>query len=224
MADLPPDFEERSRRLLKMIPPFIDDVETLVDKNRIWLDRSVGRGGDQRRGGRRLGLDRPLPARLRRRLRRAQGAPYDLYDTVDWEVPVFFGGDVYDRYRVRIAEIRSRCASSPAARPRHARGPDIVDDPHVALPPKEKVYNEMEAMIYHFKLIMDGIQVPAGRALLLVEGANGELGFYCITDGGASPTACACRPPCFPIFSILPDAWSTATRSPTWLSPWAAST
>jgi NADH:ubiquinone oxidoreductase subunit D len=92
-------------------------------------------------------------------------------------------------------------------------GPHIVDDPHVALPPKQKAYNEMEAMIYHFKLIMDGIQVPAGERYGFVEGANGELGFYCVSDGGPKPYRVRVRPPCFPIFSTFPTMMKGHTVS-----------
>ena len=80
----------------------------------------------------------------------------------------------------------------------------IVDDPHVALPPKDACYNQMESMIYHFKLIMDGIRVPPGERYGMVEGANGELGFYCISDGSGKPYRIKVRPPCFPIFSAFP--------------------
>jgi NADH:ubiquinone oxidoreductase subunit D len=83
-------------------------------------------------------------------------------------------------------------------------GPHIVDDPHVALPPKDAAYNQMESMIYHFKLIMDGIQVPAGERYSMVEGANGELGFYVVSDGSGKPYRIKVRPPCFPIFSTFP--------------------
>ena len=125
--------------------------------------------------------------------------PYDLYDTVDWEVPVLYGGDVYDRYRIRMLEIRQSlkiiCQLLDRGMP---EGPHIIDDPHVALPPKEACYNQMEAMIYHFKLIMDGIHVPAGEIYWMVEGANGELGFYTISDGTAKPYRNHCRGPCFP--------------------------
>jgi NADH:ubiquinone oxidoreductase subunit D len=131
--------------------------------------------------------------------------PYDLYDTVEWEVPVFHGGDVYDRYRVRVAEMRQSLAIIRQLLDRGMpEGPHIVDDPHVALPPKEACYNQMEAMIYHFKLIMDGIQVPAGERYDMVEGANGELGFYIVIDGSSKPYRIKVRPPCFPIFSTFP--------------------
>jgi NADH:ubiquinone oxidoreductase subunit D len=130
--------------------------------------------------------------------------PYDLYDTVDFEVPVYHGGDVHDRYRVRMAEIRQSLRIIEQLLDRGMpEGPYIVDDPHVALPPKEKAYNQMEAMIYHFKLIMDGVQVPAGERYDMVEGGNGELGFYCVSDGSAKPYRVRVRPPCFPIFSTF---------------------
>jgi NADH-quinone oxidoreductase subunit C/D len=205
LADLPPDFEARSRRLLEIIPPLITDVETLIDKNRIFLDRAVGvaaisgeeavnwsfTGPCLRASG--VGYD----------VRKAH--PYDLYDTVEWEVPVLGGGDVYDRYRIRMLEIRQSLAIIRQLLDRGMPGgPYVVDDPHVALPPKDACYNQMESMIYHFKLIMDGIQVPPGEAYGFVEGANGELGFYCVSDGSGKPYRVRVRPPCFPIFSAFP--------------------
>ena len=205
LADLPPDFMERSYALLEMIPPLISDVETLVDKNRIWIDRSVGISAISGEEAVNWGWTGPClrASGVAYDVRRAH--PYDLYDTVDFDVPVFYGGDVYDRYRVRMEEIRQ---SSKIIRQLLERGmpegPHIVDDPHVALPPKDAAYNQMEAMIYHFKLIMDGIQVPAGERYGMVEGANGELGYYVISDGSGKPYRIKVRPPCFPIFSTFP--------------------
>lgn len=203
--DLPPDFVEHSRRLLEIIPPFIDDVEKLVDKNRIWLDRSVGIAPITGEEAVNWGWTGPClrASGVGYDVRRAH--PYDLYDTVDFEIPVFYGGDVYDRYRVRMVEIRQSLKIIRQLLDRGMpEGPHIVDDPHVALPPKEACYNQMEAMIYHFKLIMDGIQVPAGERYGMVEGANGELGYYIVSDGSAKPYRIKVRPPCFPIFSTFP--------------------
>lgn len=202
--DLPPDFVERARRLLEIIPPFIDDVERLVDSNRIWLDRSVGISSISGEDAVNWGWTGPClrASGVAYDVRRAH--PYDLYDTVDFEVPVFYGGDVYDRYRVRMAEMRESLKIIRQLLDRGMpEGPHIVADPHVALPPKEACYTEMEAMIYHFKLIMDGIQVPAGERYDMVEGANGELGFYIVSDGSAKPYRIKVRPPCFPIFSTF---------------------
>jgi len=203
--DLPPDFMERSRRLLEIIPPFVEDVEKLVDRNRIWLDRSVGIAaiaGDEAVD---WGWTGPClrASGVAYDVRRAR--PYDLYDTVDWEVPVLYGGDVYDRYRIRMMEIRESLKIIRQLLDRGMpEGPHIVDDPHVALPPKDAAYNQMEAMIYHFKLIMDGIQVPAGELYSMVEGANGELGFYAISDGTGRPYRLHARGPCFQIFQTFP--------------------
>jgi NADH-quinone oxidoreductase subunit C/D len=203
--DLPPDFMERSRALLEMIPPFIADVESLVDRNRIWLDRSVGVAAITGAEAVDWGWTGPclrasgVPYDVRR------AHPYDLYDTLDWEVPVLYGGDVYDRYRIRMMEIRQSLSIIRQLLDRGMpEGPHIVDDPHVALPPKDAAYNQMEAMIYHFKLIMDGIQVPAGELYSMVEGANGELGFYAISDGTGKPYRLHARGPCFQLFQTFP--------------------
>jgi len=202
--ELPPDFMARCRRLLEIIPPFVSDVEKLCDHNRIWLDRAVGVAAISGAEAVNWGWTGPClrASGVPFDVRRAQ--PYDLYDTVDWDVPVLYGGDIYDRYRIRNLEIRQSLKIIRQLLDRGMpEGPFIVDDPHVALPPKEKAYNEMEAMIYHFKLIMDGIQVPEGELYLPTEGANGELGFYILSDGTAKPYRIKVRPPCFPIMSTF---------------------
>ncbi|MEZ5314172.1 MAG: hypothetical protein R2862_11260 [Thermoanaerobaculia bacterium] len=197
-------FVARCEHLLEFIPPILDDVEETDPQNRIFMDRSVGIAPDLGRRGGELGLDRSLPALFRRRLRRAQAHPYDLYDTVDWEVPTLPGGDVFDRFPHPHAGDEAVVGDHPPAADRGMpAGPIIVDDPHIALPPKDACYNQMESMIYHFKLIMDGIQVPTGEHYGMVEGGNGELGFYCISDGGGKPYRIKVRPPCFPIFSTF---------------------
>jgi NADH-quinone oxidoreductase subunit C/D len=203
-ADLPPDFEERSQRLLEIIPPFLDDVDSLVAHNRIFLDRAVGVAAISGEEAVNWGWTGPClrASGVGYDVRKAY--PYDLYDTVEWEMPIFQGGDVYDRYRVRMAEARQSLSIIRQLLDRGApEGPFIVEDPHVALPPKEAAYNQMESMIYHFKLIMDGIQVPAGECYSMVEGANGELGFYIVSDGSGKPYRVKVRPPCFPIFSTF---------------------
>ncbi len=203
-SDLPPDFEARSRRLLEIIPPLLEDVEKLIDKNRIFLDRSVGVAAISGEEAVNWGWTGPCLRATGVAYDVRKAHPYDLYDTVDWEVPVFSGGDVYDRYRQRMAEIRQSLSIIRQLLDRGMpEGPYIVDDPHVALPPKDEAYNQMEAMIYHFKLIMDGIQVPPGERYSMVEGANGELGFYIISDGSGKPYRVKVRPPCFPIFSTF---------------------
>lgn len=212
--DLPPDFEARSRKLLEMIPPFLDDVEKLINKNRIWLDRAVGVAVMPPREAINWGYTGPClrASGVQYDLRRAE--PYDLYSELDFEVPVLYGGDIHDRYRIRMLECRESLKIIRQLLDRGMpAGSHIVDDPHVALPPKEACYNQMEAMIYHFKLIMDGIKVPAGEIYSAVEGANGELGFYAISDGSSKPYRLKCRPPCFPIFSSFTEMINGGTLS-----------
>ena len=204
IAELPDTFEAQCRRLLEFIPPLIDDIDTLVAKNRIFLDRAVGVAAISGEDAVNWGWTGPClrASGVAYDVRKAH--PYDLYDTLDWEVPVFQGGDVYDRFRVRMAEIRQSLSMIRQLLDRGMpAGRCIVDDPHIALPTKEACYNQMESMICHFKLIMDGIQVPPGERYGMVEGANGELGFYCISDGSGNPYRIKVRPPCFPIFSTF---------------------
>lgn len=212
--DLPPDFMERCERLMTMIPPFLDDVETLVMKNRIWLDRSIGVAAINGEDAVNWGWTGPClrASGVAYDVRKAH--PYDLYDQVEFDVPVLYGGDVFDRFRVRQLEMRESLRIIRQLLDRGMpEGPYIVDDPHVALPPKEACYNQMEAMIYHFKLIMDGIQVPAGERYSMVEGPNGELGFYAISDGSSKPYRLKVRPPCFPLFSTFSDLIKGGTLS-----------
>ncbi len=204
LADLPPDFLDRCKRLLELIPPLVGDSEKLCATNRIFLDRAVGIAAISGRDAVDWGWTGPClrAAGVAYDVRRAH--PYDLYDTVDWEVPVLSGGDVYDRWRLRMLEIKQSLSIIRQLVERGMpAGAHVIDDPHIALPSKDACYNQMESMIYHFKLIMDGIQVPAGECYLPTEGANGELGFYIVSDGGAKPYRLKVRPPCFPIFSSV---------------------
>jgi NADH-quinone oxidoreductase subunit C/D len=214
LQELPPDFEARCRHLLDIIPPFIDDVETLVTKNRIFLDRAVGVAAISGADAVNEGWTGPClrASGVEYDVRKAH--PYDLYDTVDFEVPVLPGGDIFDRYRVRMMEIRQSLSIIRQLLDRgKPEGGYIVGDPHVALPSKEDAYTQMEAMIYHFKLIIDGIQVPPGEVYSMVEGANGELGFYMISDGSGKPYRIKVRPPCFPIMASFTDLIQGGTVS-----------
>jgi NADH-quinone oxidoreductase subunit C/D len=218
-VDVPPDFLEKAQRLVNMIPRYINDVDRLVSKNKIFRDRVDGVGVISAEDAINYGFTGPCL--------RACGVPYDVrksspylgYETYDFDVPVADGGDTYARYLVRMEEMRqSLRILQQAINRKLPSGPVIVDDPYVALPPKERVYNEMESLIYHFKLIMHGIQPPVGETYFQVEGGNGELGFYVISDGTKNPYRVRCRPPCFAIYQAyckmitgqtIPDAIAT---------------
>jgi NADH:ubiquinone oxidoreductase subunit D len=201
---VPPDFLQKSQRLVDMLPKYIDDVEKLVDRNKIFLDRVVGVAPISAEDAIDFGFTGPCL--------RACGVPFDVrkatpylgYETYDWDVPIAEGGDTYARYLVRMEEMRQSLRILQQAIDRGLPpGPVIIDNPYVALPPKEKVYNEMESLIYHFKLIMHGIQPPVGETYFQVEGGNGELGFYVISDGTKNPYRVRSRPPCFAIYQAF---------------------
>ncbi|MGZ5477890.1 MAG: NADH-quinone oxidoreductase subunit D, partial [Thermoanaerobaculia bacterium] len=160
-VDVPADFLENSQRIVTMFPKFINEVESLVMNNRIFRDRTVGVGTITQADAIQFGFTGPCL--------RATGVPFDVrktspylgYETYDWDVPVAEGGDTYARFLVRFEEMRQSLRILQQAIDRGLPdGAVIVDNPYVALPPKEKVYNEMESLIYHFKLIMHGIQPP----------------------------------------------------------------
>jgi NADH:ubiquinone oxidoreductase subunit D len=203
-VDAPSDFLPNAQRLVNSIPKFIDDVEKLVDRNRIFHDRTVGVAPISAADAIDYGFTGPCL--------RACGIPYDVrktnpylgYETYDWDVPIADGGDTFARYLVRMEEMRQSLRILQQAIDRGLPpGPVIVDDPYIALPPKEKVYNEMESLIYHFKLIMHGIQPPVGETYFQVEGGNGELGFHLVSDGTKNPYRVRCRPPCFAIYQAF---------------------
>jgi len=202
--DAPPDFLDMAQKLVDRLPRFIDDVDKLVGRNKIFLDRVTGVGVISAEDAINFGYTGPCL--------RATGIPYDVrkaspylgYETYDFDIPVADGGDTLARYLVRLEEMRQSIRILQQAIDRGMpTGPVIVDNPYVALPPKEKVYNEMESLIYHFKLIMHGIQPPVGETYFQVEGGNGELGFYIVSDGTKNPYRVRVRPPCFAIFQAF---------------------
>ncbi|MCG6961883.1 MAG: NADH-quinone oxidoreductase subunit D [Acidobacteria bacterium] len=202
--DVPADFEERVRYLLDYIPKFVNDVEKLITTNKIFRDRTEGIGVVSPEDAVAWGWTGPCL--------RASGVPYDVrkahpymgYEQYDFDVPVASTGDTYARYLVRMEEMRQSLRIIRQAIDDLPEGPVITDDHHVALPPKEKVYTEMEALIWHFKLIYEGIHVPKGDAYSFTEGANGELGYYIVSDGSGHPYRLKVRPPCFAIFQAFP--------------------
>jgi NADH-quinone oxidoreductase subunit D len=143
---------------------------------------------------------------------RASGVPYDLrkdrpyydYESYDFEVPIGEHGDCYDRYLVRMEEMRQSCRLLQQALDRLPDGPINVDDPRVVLPSKTDCMNDMESMIHHFKLVMEGVKAPAGESYFPIEGSKGELGMYVVSDGGSKPVRWRIRPPSFVNLSVIP--------------------
>jgi NADH-quinone oxidoreductase subunit C/D len=203
--DVPAGFDDAVRYLLKRIPKLIDDMERLITENRIFRQRTEGVGT--------LSGEEALDWGWTGPCLRASGVAYDVrkahpylgYENYDFKVPIAHTGDTYARYLVRVEELRQSLRIIEQALAALPAGEVIVADHRVALPPKEKVYTEMESLIWHFKWVMEGMKVPAGERYGYTEGANGELGYYVISDGGGKPYRIKVRPPCFAIFQAYPE-------------------
>jgi NADH-quinone oxidoreductase subunit C/D len=198
-VDVPDDFVARSRALLESIPKLLDDIEKLVNNNRIVRSRLSGTGLVTKEQAIAWGMTGPMlrasgvPYDVRR------SRPYDFYDRFDWEVPISNDGDNFARYLVRLEEMRQSLKIIRQALDIFpSSGAVNSDDWRVVLPPKDAVYHDMESLIYHFKLTMEGIRAPAGERYEWIEGGNGELGFYAVSDGRGGPYRLKVRPPCFP--------------------------
>ena len=130
--------------------------------------------------------------------------PYSSYEDFDFEVPIGNRGDMYDRYLVRMEEMRQSLRIINQALENLPEGPYQVDDRRITLPPKLGVYTNIEDLMNHFKLVMHGIQTPPCEVYCYTEGGNGEMGFYIVSDGSMRPWRCHARGPCFPIFASYP--------------------
>jgi len=199
--DLPPEFIPLCEQFLKDAPKAIDELEKLLTKNPIWHDRTKGVGALSVEEAINWGYSGPClrACGLAQDLRVKQ--PYMGYDQYEFDIPVGTSGDVFDRYLVRVEEMRQSLRIIRQVIRSLESGPIIIDDYKIALPPKEKVYTRMESLIHHFKLIMHGMEMPVGEVYSSTEAANGELGFYIVSDGGKNPYRIRVRPPCLPIFS-----------------------
>jgi NADH-quinone oxidoreductase subunit D len=175
-------------------------VHTLVDHNRIFIDRMRGVGVLLQRDALSYGVTGPVLRSTGVGLDCRRYDPYLRYGEVEFDVPIGKYGDNYDRYFVRMREIEEslRICRQLDPRLRKSKGqPVCVDDRRMVLPPKSEVYSNIEALIAHFKLIMEGARPPKGEAYHACEGANGELGFYIVSDGSGLPYKARCRPPSF---------------------------
>jgi len=139
--------------------------------------------------------------------------PYEVYDQLDFDIPVGKTGDCYDRYLVRMEEMRQSTRILEQTLKRLPDGPVNVDDHRVILPPKSKATSDMESMIHHFKQVMEGVKAPVGEANLGVENPKGELGYYLVSDGTAKPVRWRIRPPSFINLSALPKMCEGALLS-----------
>jgi NADH-quinone oxidoreductase subunit D len=203
-ADIPGGWWEQCDEFVRTFPKTIDEADRMFTKNAIWVGRTVGLGVMSAEEAINYGLSGPMV--------RASGVAYDVrkdfpyldYETYDFDVPVGTRGDVYDRYLVRLEEMRQSVRILRQALDRLPEGPVNVDDPRVILPPKRKATSEMESMIHHFKVVMEGPRPPVGEAYVAVESPKGEKGYYMVSDGTSKPVRWRIRPPAFVNLSAIP--------------------
>jgi NADH-quinone oxidoreductase subunit D len=202
--DMPEGFQEETGRILDKVKQLIDDICGLLEKNRIFYDRMRDTGVLTADEAVAYGVTGPClrAAGVYYDVRKAK--PYLVYDRIDFEVPLGKRGDNYDKFMVRVLEMYQSIRIIEQVFEQIPEGPISVDDPTIVLPPKDKVYNSIEALIHHFQVIVKGAQPPKGEVYFAVEGGNGELGFYIVSDGSNKPWRCRCRGPCFPIVQAMP--------------------
>jgi len=203
--DVPEDFEARCRKVLKSVRDIWDQGNKLLTRNPIFQSRFKDVGVMGREDALSWGWVGPCL--------RGSGVAYDVrkdhpysgYEQYDFDVPVGTVGDCFDRYLVRMEEMQQSMRIVEQALAKLPKGPVITDDKRVALPPKSEVYSNIEALMNHFKLIYEGILPPAGEVYGYTEAANGELGFYVVSDGAKTPWRVKVRPPCFNIYQAFPE-------------------
>jgi len=213
MADIPEGWEAGLREFCRTFPSTLKEVDTMFSRNAIWIGRTQGVGVLTREEAINWSLSGPML--------RASGVDYDVrkdrpylgYEDYDFDVPIGEHGDIYDRYTVRLEEMWQSTRILEQALDRLRPGPINVSDPRLILPPKSRAMSDMEAMIFHFKQVMEGIKPPVGEAYFGVENPKGELGYYFVSDGTAKPVRWRIRPPSFINLSSLPKMCEGALLS-----------
>jgi NADH-quinone oxidoreductase subunit D len=188
-------------------PKYIDDYETLLTDNRIWKQRTVGIGVVPPERAVQLGFSGPMlrGSGVEWDLRKKQ--PYAVYDRIDFDIPVGVNGDCYDRYLVRVEEMRqsNRLVRQCVEWLRNNPGSVMIEDQKIAPPKREDMKHDMESLIHHFKLFTEGYCVPEGEAYAAVEAPKGEFGVYMISDGANKPYRVKIRAPSFPHLAALDE-------------------
>jgi NADH-quinone oxidoreductase subunit D len=203
--DIPVGFARNVKAFCAEMPTRLDQYEAILDRNEIFLERTRNVGVVPRERLLDLGVTGPLL--------RAAGEPWDLrkttpyehYEDFDFKVPVGTVGDGYDRYRVRVQEMRESVRIIEQAIDGMPEGPWIADDRKVVLPPRNELPTSMEALIHHFKLVTEGFRVPPGEAYHAIESPRGELGCFVVADGSAKPARVHIRDPSFANLQCLRD-------------------
>jgi NADH-quinone oxidoreductase subunit D len=200
----PRGWQKRIKSFIDVFPSRVDEYEELLTNNRIWIGRTQGVGRISLEDMLDLGVTGPMlrAAGLKWDMRKSQ--PYSSYEKFDFEVPTRTENDVYARYLVRIEEMRQSARIVKQALEGMPEGRWTADAPHVVLPEREKMKTQMEALIYHFKIVTEGFRVPAGEVYQTIESPRGEVGYYVVSDGTAKPYRVHVRGPSFGNLQAIP--------------------
>jgi NADH-quinone oxidoreductase subunit C/D len=203
-GDVPEGWMEKLYKVMEDLGPTLADVRGLVETNRIFVDRTRGVCAINQQDALSFGYTGPCL--------RATGIPYDLrkiqpywgYEKYDFDIPVRSNGDTYDRITIRFDEMEQSRRIVMQVAEKMPEGDFILNDPRYVKPAKDLVYNTMEGLIAHFKIVMHGVRPPRGEFYSATEGGNGELGYYIVSDGGPKAWRVRIRPPCFANYSAFP--------------------
>ncbi len=193
--DLPLDFNQRVKEILKVFPAKMHEYEDLLSNNRIWIKRLTDVGNLTAQEATDMSLTGPLLRSTGVKYDVRKARPYSGYEKFDFDIPVGTKGDCYDRYLVRMEEMRQSLRIVRQALDGMPEGPYKAHVPGVVLPPKKDVLSKMESLIFHFKIITEGFKVPAGSYYHPIEAPKGELGYYIVSDGSTKPYRMRVRPP-----------------------------
>jgi NADH-quinone oxidoreductase subunit D len=200
----PRGWQERVKKFIDVFPSRIDEYEDLLTENRIWMGRTRGVGVMALEDMLDLGVTGPMLRAAGLKIDARKDEPYSSYEKFDFEVPTRTESDVYARYQVRMEEMRQSVRIVRQAMDGMPSGPWKAEDQHVVLPDREKMKTQMEALIYHFKIVTEGFRVPAGEVYQTIESPRGELGFYVVSDGGPKPYRVHMRTPSFGNLQAVP--------------------
>jgi len=201
----PRGWHARVKKFIDVFPSRVDEYEELLTNNRIWIGRTRGVGVISLQDMLDLGVTGPMLRAAGLKIDTRKDAPYTSYEKFDFEVPTRTENDVYARYQVRVEEMRQSARIVRQALEGMPEGPWKADDPHVVLPDREKMKTQMEALIYHFKIVTEGFRVPEGEVYQVIESPRGELGFYVVSNGTALPYRVHMRTPSFGNLQAVPE-------------------
>ncbi len=195
--DVPDGFEKKVRDFIATIPGHLETYEGLLTNNPIWRKRTIGNGVISAEDATDIGLTGPVLRGSGVNFDLRRDIPYAGYENYSFDIPTGVNCDTYDRYHVRLAEMRQSCKIVNQALDRLTPGPVLADEPQICYPSKDSVYNSIEGLIHHFKIASEGYPVPEGEAYVGIEAPKGELGYYIVSDGSGKPYRMRIRPPSF---------------------------